>query len=52
MSLAVPSSSTNIRPDIPLSDVYHTLEKDHAAMVELQKLEASHHRIYIIHHRL
>ena len=39
--LAVPSSSTNIRPDIPLSDIYHTLEKDHAAMVELQKLEAS-----------
>ncbi|KAI7882180.1 hypothetical protein K492DRAFT_206338 [Lichtheimia hyalospora FSU 10163] len=35
----VPSSTTNIRPDIPLCDIYHTLEKDHAAMVELQKLE-------------
>lgn len=26
--------------NVPLRDVYHTVEHDHAAMVELQKLEA------------
>ncbi|ORY98465.1 hypothetical protein BCR43DRAFT_512654 [Syncephalastrum racemosum] len=26
-------------PNIPINDVYHTLEHDHAAMTELQKLE-------------
>ncbi|KAI9315156.1 hypothetical protein BX666DRAFT_1959745 [Dichotomocladium elegans] len=37
--LSTAHATAAMREDIPLYDVFHSLEQDHAAMIELQKLE-------------